>query len=306
MDSLNFQHLRYFVMISREGGVAAAGRKLKLTHSTLSAQLRALESYLGSPLFDRRSGKLILTPFGRDVLSYANDIFRLGNELVEMARGRQPTSVGALRVGVVGTMPKTLTHRFLEPSRALLGTGVLQVRQEGMDRLLEQLVAGRLHVILADQVPPQIPGVRIHAHLLGESEVLLYASGTLAQKLRRNFPRSLHDAPFVLPSSGSSLRHALDDWFAATGISPSLRAEVDDGALLRTMGASGLGVFPVRQALQAEVDDLPGVMHVGACEGVAERYFALTVERKLRHPAVVAIVESARTGLRYRRPNASA
>lgn len=299
-QGLNYQHLYYFAVISREGGVAAAGRKLHLTHSTLSAQLRSLEEHLGARLFDRKSGKLVATPLGRDVLAYANDIFRLGHELVDMARGREPTNRSDFRVGVVGTIPKTLTHRFLQPSRKLLGTGVLYVKQDPMSRLLEELVAGRLHLILADSVPSTVPGVRIHAHLLGESRLLLYASKELARKLRRGFPKSCNDKPFVLPAMGSTLRHTLDDWFAANGISPSLRAEVDDAALLRTIGASGLGLFPVREALRAEVDELPDVMRIGNCEGASERYFALTVERKLRHPAVVAIVEAARTGLGYR------
>lgn len=297
MQWLNYHHLYYFLVIVQEGGVAAAARKLHLTHSTLSAQLRALEAHFGLPLFERRGKRLVLTPFGVDAASYAADIFRLGSELSDVAQGRASPGREVLRAGVVAGLPKTLVHRLLGPALDSLPRGVLSVQQDAASALVESLVAGRLHLVIADEVPAALPGMRIHAHALGETEILWYVGTRLARSLKGRFPACLERAPLLLPPSKAALRRRIDAWLVERGLSVEVRAEIEDAGVLRAFGSAGRGVFPVRAALRTEVEDLRGVTKLGPCVGVRERYFLLSTERRIRHPAIAALVEQAKSGL---------
>ena len=293
----NFQHLHYFTVIAQEGGVAAAGRRLRLTHSTLSAQLGAFERWLGAQLFLRRGGKLHLTDVGHEVLAYGEDVLKLGAELVDVVHGARQSTRVALRAGVAPGVPKSLAFRFLAPARDGVNDAVLQVRNVSEARVVEELAGGRLHMALTDVVPAPLLGVRVHAHSLGATNISWFAPRPLAKKLRRTYPRSLTGAPVVLPASGG-LRLSLDAWLAKHRIVPAVQAEVDDASLIRLFGARGWGAFPVRDVLRDEVLQLGTVEHVGACAGVEEQYFAITMERKVRHRAVAAIIDGAREGLR--------
>ncbi|HVW27454.1 MAG TPA: LysR family transcriptional regulator [Polyangiaceae bacterium] len=296
MEWLNYHHLYYFSVIAEEGGLAKAARKLRLTHSTLSAQLRALETHFGAPLFERRGKRLVLTAFGSDALNYAADIFRLGRELNDVAHGQRTSARDVLRVGVVAGLPKTLTHHLLTPALDQ-DPCTLHVRQDASPPLLEALVAGRLHVVLMNEVPAAPPGARVYSHVLGETDVLLYGRARLAQIAKRRFPENLGAVPFVLPPSGAPLRQRLDAWFAQKGLHVTVKAEVEDAGLMRVFGSSGRGIFPVRAAMRAEFEDLSDVQLVGACEGARETYYAVTTERRLRHGGLAALIEAARTGL---------
>lgn len=293
MEWLNYHHLYYFSVIHAEGGVAAAARKLRLSHSTLSTQLRQLEEHFGAALFDRRGKRLVLTSFGAEAASYASDIFRLGGELTDVARGRKTSGRDVLRIGVVPGLPKTLVHRLLSPALDDEGTRV-SVRQDAAAVLLEALVGGRLHLVLMNEVPVTPVGARLHAHALGSADILLYARARLAQRAKRGYPASLHGMPFVLPPSGTPLRLRLDAWFAQHDVRVNAKAEVDDGGLLRAFGVAGRGVFPVRSTLRAEVDDVKGLHLVGACDGIRENHYAVSTERRIRHRGVAAIVDAAR------------
>lgn len=296
MQWLNYHHLYYFSMIVQEGGVAAAARKLRLTHSTLSAQLRALEAHLGAPLFERRGKRLVLTAFGEEAAGYAADIFRLGRELGDVARGRSGSTRQALRVGVAPGIPKALAARLLGPALDEPGFA-LEVRHAEIVRLLETLAAGRLHVVLTNDVPTLAHGTKLHTHALGENEVLLFASRPLARRAKAEYPRSLEKVPLLLPPVGAPLRRRLDAWLAKHKVAARALVEVDDAGLLRALGAAGRGVFPVRSALRTEMEELHGLTLVGHCEDVQEPTFAVTTERRLRHPGVAAIIEGARTAL---------
>jgi LysR family transcriptional activator of nhaA len=298
MDWLNYHHLFYFSVIAQEGGIAAAARKLRLTHSTLSAQLRALEEHFGTPLFERRGRRLVPTAFGAEAAGYATDIFRLGRELNEVARGRASPARERLRIGLVASLPKTLTHHLLAPAIDRTERGAVVIRQDSAHVLVDLLITGRLHLVLADHVPPAPPGTRIHAHLLGQTEVLLYARPRLARKASENFPASLSGVPFVLPPTEVPLRRSLDAWFVQHDLRVTVKTEVEDAGLLRVFGSEGRGVFPVRAALRAEVEDLHDVTLCGACSGVRERYYALTTDRRIEHPALKALVEAARKDLK--------
>ncbi len=296
MEWLNYHHLQYFWIIVQEGGLSKAATKLRLSHSTLSAQLKTLEESLGSQLFERRGRRLALTPFGTEVAAYAADIFRLGGELLDVAQGRSTIRRAPFRVGVVGTLPKTVTYWLLEPGMAKVG-GPLEVRQDNIARLLEELAGNRLHLVLSDAPAPESLPLRVHSHWLGEADLLLYGAPALTARYRKHFPKSLDGAPLLLPGPGSPLRRALDRWFADHDVRPSVEGDFDDAALLRAFGGFGHGLFPVRDILRGEVENVHGATCVGALTGLKERYYAISVERRVRHPGVVAVIEEARTRL---------
>ena len=302
MEWLNYHHLHYFWVITREGGLTKASKKLKLSHSTLSVQLRALEDFLGGPLFERRGRSLALTPFGADVAAYADDIFRTGAELVEMARGRTGPRRPVLRVGIVGAMPKTLAYRLLQPALGAPTFGPVSVRQDNFEQLLSELTAGRIHLLLADLPPPESLSVPVYGHLLGESDVLLYGTTGLAQQYRKGFPRSIDGAPMLLPGPGTSLRRLMERWLAEHALRVRVEGEFDDAGTMRAFGLGGAGLFPVRAALKAEVEESRAVRRIGTLEGVRERYYAISVERRVREPAMVALIEQARANLSPREP----
>lgn len=303
VDWLNYHHLYYFHAIVRDGGMARAARRLRLSHSTLSTQLKALEEQLGQPLFTRQGRRLVLTPFGRDAARYADEIFRTGQELLDAARSDGFHGRGVLRVGVAPSLPKSLTLRLLEPGIRAMEEVRIELRQDAPDRLVDALASGRLEMLLVDQVPTRSPRFDFHAHALGESDILWFAARPLASRLRRGFPASLDGVDAVLPTEGTGLRAGLETWLLERRISLRVRAEADDAGLLRALGVSGLGIFPVRDALRSELAELSTVELVGRCDGMAERYYAISAERRLRHPAAAAVVASARGKLRpIRRP----
>jgi LysR family transcriptional activator of nhaA len=297
MEWLNYHHLYYFSVIAREGGLAAAARRLRLTHSTLSAQLRTLETHFGTKLFERRGKRLVLTPFGADAVAYAEDIFRLGRELNDVARGQLSSGRRALRVGVLPSFPKTLVHHLLIPAIQDQQAGPVQVVQQSLGALVDSLTAGRLHLALSDELPASVPRSRVQAHVLGATKILLYATSGIGGSLVGSFPASLEQQPFVLPPTSVPLRRSLDAWLVRKKVQIRLRAEVEDAGLLRVFGSAGQGIFPVRAALRAEVEDLHDVDHVGTCDGILERYYLLATEHRSAHPALGDIVEGARRGL---------
>jgi LysR family transcriptional activator of nhaA len=297
MDWLNYHHLYYFWRIAREGSLSRAADRLGLSHSTVSTQLKSLEQFLGGELFDRRGRRLVLTPLGEEAASYADEIFRLGGELVEAARGRSSQRKLALRVGVVGDLPKTVAYAFLRPAIQLGAFGPVIVRQSSLEGLLEQLAGARLHFVLSDTPPPESGAHRVFAHLLGESEILLYGAPSLARVHRVNYPSSLCEAPLLLPAAPSSLRRQIERWLVDRDIRVNVEGEYDDAGMMRTAGLQGQGLFPVRAAIRAEVEDSRTVMLVGPLEGVIERYYVLSTERRVRHPAVSAVIERGRAEL---------
>lgn len=296
MAWLNYQHLYYFSVIAREGGLAKGAAALHLTHSTLSVQLRALEEALGEPLFERRGRALVLTAFGRDVQQYASEIFRLGEELLDFSRGRSAT-LRRLEVGVVSAIPKTIVRRVLLPSVDDADVGTVRVRQDTLERLVQELGTGRLHAILGDTPTAPASPLKLHAHALGSSAILLYGSAEQARRYRRGFPRSLDGAPLVMPGPDASLRRALERWLATRQLRVRTVGEIDDAGTLRALGAAGLGLFPVRAGLRSEVEEGLGAQRVGRLTGLVESYFILTPERRVSHPVVAALIDAARRRL---------
>ena len=293
MDWLNYHHLLYFWVVAREGSIAKACEELRLAQPTISGQLRVLEDVLGEKLFTRVGRGLILTEVGQVVFRYAEEIFSLGKEMTEVVKGRQPGRHLRLVVGVTEVLPKLVAYRLLEP--ALRGADPVQlVCWEGkLDRLLAELAVHGLDVVLADAPVPSILRVHAYSHLLAESGVSLVAIPRMASKYRRRFPKSLNGAPFLLPTDNTVLRRSLEQWFETEGIRPTNAGEFEDSALLKAFGQAGCGIFAIPTLIEAEVRRQYRVQLIGHIPSIREQFYAISVERKIRHPGVVAISKAA-------------
>jgi LysR family transcriptional activator of nhaA len=298
MEWLNYHHLHYFWVVAREGTIARASVQLRLAQPTISGQIRQLEGALGQPLFTRQGRHLALTDAGRLVYKYADEIFTLGRELLDAVKGRAPGRPLRLVVGVADVVPKAVARRLLEPALGL-GQAVRLVCRE--DRPLEDFLAElgvfKLDVVLADA--PAGPGVAVKAfnHLLGECGTSFFATKRLAAAHRKGFPRSLDGAPLLVPGEGSSLRRLLEQWISSEDVRPEIVGEFDDPALMNLFGEDGVGIFAAPTILEAELRDRHQVEVVGRVDSLRQRFYAISVERKLKHPAVIAIRESARRDL---------
>jgi len=293
MDWLNYHHLHYFWVVAREGTIARACDQLHLTQPSISKQLRQLEHSIGEKLFKRGGRNLVLTETGQEVFRYAEEIFSLGQELTETLKGKPTRRPLRLSVGVADVLPKLLTYQLLEPALHLPEPVQLHCDESGLVELLTELARHRLDLVLSDSPMGPEVNVRAYNHLLGECGVSILGSSSLARKYRRGFPQSLNNAPFLLPTQKSMLRRSLDQWFDAQSIRPELRGEFDDSALLKVFGQAGMGLFPVPSAVAKETCRQYHAQLVGRLDAVRERYYAISVERRLRHPAIKAITEAA-------------
>lgn len=293
---LNYHHLLYFWLAAREGSLTRAAALLGLSHPTLSTQIRALETELGEKLFRKRGRHLELTEVGRVAFGYANDIFGLGRELVDALKGGQAGAARVLRVGVADALPKLVARRLLEPALRLPELR-LACYETSVDALVERLTQHELDVVLAD-APLTAPGAaKVHSHLLGECGMVLLGTPALVRRFATQPPRSLDAAPVLLPTTNCALRPALDDWFQSQGVTPTVVAEVEDSALLKTLAQDGLGLVAVHEVIEGEACRQYDLVRLQRLDDVRTRIYALSVERKLRHPALQAITDGARQGM---------
>jgi LysR family transcriptional activator of nhaA len=297
MAFLNYHHLRYFWAVAREGSIAAASRAVHAAPPTISTQIKELEEALGERLFQREGRRLVLTEMGRVVFRYADEIFTLGRELMDAVAGRPGSHAARLVVGVADQVPKLIAYRILEPARRLPEPAQIVCLEDKTDRLIPELAAHGLDLVITDAPLAAGTSVRAFNHSLGECGVSFFAAPALARRLRRRFPGSLDGQPLLLPTPASMLRRALDAWFEEHGIRPAIAGEFEDSALMKAFGQAGAGVFAGPSAIADEIRRQHQVGLVGRTEQVRERFYAISVERKLRHPAVTAIVEAARGGL---------
>ncbi len=297
IQDLNYHHLLYFWTIAREGSIARACERLGLAQPTLSKQLQQLERALREKLFDRVGRRLELTDFGQMVFRYADEIFSLGRELQEVVEGRPDDRPQRFVVGVQDVLPKLIVHHLLKPAFEI-NESIHILCQEGKHLdLLGELAVHRLDLVLSDA--PVSPGtnVRAYNHLLGECGISFFGSASLARKYQKSFPQSLNGAPLLLPASNSAIRRDLDQWMSNHEIVPQLIGEFEDSALMKVFGQDAIGMFPAPDLIEDEVCRQFGVRVVGRTTEVRERYYAISVERRLKHPAVVAIFKAARAEL---------
>jgi LysR family transcriptional activator of nhaA len=294
MDWLNYHHLLYFWTVAREGTVARASKKLLLSQSTISGQIRSLERSLHVKLFERVGRNLVLTDAGKLVYRYADEIFALGQDLRDTLAGGDNHRLSRLEVGVADVLPRWIVYQLLMPALQLREPIQLICHDDKTERLLTRLALNELDVVLTDVPAGPLVKIRAYNHLLGECGVSFLASTKLAKTYRRGFPKSLDRAPFLLPMEGTALRRSLDEFFHAQGVQPIIRCEVSDCDLFEAFAHGGTGIFAAPTVLEQRIRRQFAVQVLGRVETVRERYYAISTERKLKHPAVVAISEAAR------------
>lgn len=296
MQRLNYSHLLYFWSVAREGGLAGAARTLRLSPQTLSGQIRAFEAQLGRKLFTKMGRRLVLTEMGRVAFRYADEIFSLGNELGDLLERGQVIETARLDVGLVEVLPKMVVARLLEPALAMQPAVRIVCREGNLQTLVKELGAHTLDVVLADGPLPPGGAVRAFSHLLGECGVTFFAAPQLASR-HRSFPRALDGAPFLVPPSGAGIRQQLEAFFARHRVTPRIIAELEDSALLKAFGAAGHGIFCVPATVAQEVAEMYAVKAIGTTDEIVERFYAISVERRIKNEAVALISEMARARL---------
>ncbi len=297
MNWLNYHHLLYFWATAKHGTITKACEVLHLTPQTVSAQIRTLENVVGEELFRRVGRRLELTDTGRMVYRYADEIFSLGQELSEALRGHPTKRSVNLHVGMVDALPKLIAHHVLEPVLELEQPVKITYHVGKPDQLLAELLTHELDVVISDAPVPAGMRIRAYNHLLGQCTATLLGSAKLAKRCRKDFPASLNGVPFLLPTPDGSLHHALRRWFENNDAHPEIVGEFADSAVVKVFGQKGAGVFAVPTVVEAEVRRQYRVHKIAELDEVVESFYALSVERKVRHPAVAAIYEAARQGI---------
>ncbi len=297
MASLNYKHLHYFWTVAKTGGVARASERLHLTAQTISGQISLFEESLGYKLFNRVGRRLELNDEGRMVYDDAERIFSLGEELEEALRLRPGGRTLQLRVGVADAVPKAIAYLLLESALAMQDPIRIICREGKLDVLLADLAIHKLDIIIADSPMPPNVDVRGYHHLLGECDTSFFATPELARRYRKGFPQSLDAAPFLMPGEDAAVRPRLLRWFEREGIRPRITGEFDDGALLLAFGDAGAGIFAAPTAIAAQIRKQYGLVEIGKTEAIREQFYAISVERRLSHPAVLAIQTAARGNL---------
>lgn len=294
---LNYKQLYYFWNVARAGGITRAAEKLHLMPQTLSGQIGELEKSLGTDLFRRAGRRLELTAAGRLALSHAEEIFQIGNELEALLRHRPGSGELPFRVGLASVVPKSIAYRLLAPALKLDEPIRLICHEDKLERLFAELAIHQLDLVIADRSLPSELGVKGYTHPLGQSPIVFFAASELAARYRQGFPGSLHGTPLLVPGGDASLRGSLEHWFNELQIEPRIVGEFDDTALMKTFGQAGVGVFPVPAVIASEVREQYRVEVIGDIKEITVRYYAISLERRLTHPAVMAVSQAAKQEL---------
>lgn len=298
MEWLNYHHLQYFWHVVRAGGVTEAARELRVSTPAVSAQLKELQESVGEPLLTRSGRKLVLTEMGRTVFAYAEDIFSLGQELMDTVKNRPTGRPLRVDIGVVDVLPKMIAHWLIEPALRLPGAVRIVCREASSDQLIARLATLELDVVLSDSPADPSRNIRAYNHLLGESGIAFVGMGSAMKRLTGKFPNCLSGVPMLLPTDNTSIRRNLDYWFQANSIQPLIVGEFEDYALLRAFAQAGTAVFPIPSVFTKELRKQDKIARIGSTNEVTSSFYAISAERKLKHPAVVAICESARQFLK--------
>ena len=297
MRHLNYSHLLYFWTVAREGSIAKASESLHITPQTISGQLKLLEDAVGDALFRRVGRGLALTETGQVVNLYADEIFSLGAELTQRVQNKLTGLPPELNVGLVSSIPKLIAFQTLAPALELDEKIRIVCNEGDLDQLLGELAVHRLDLVISDRQIPAGLNVKAYNHKLGSSHISFYAQKKIASKYSRNFPKSLHRAPMLLPAKSNEMRRNLEDWFEENEIVPDIVAECGDSALLKAFGESGVGIFPAPSAISEQIQQMYHSKNIGTVETVTESFYAISPERKLKHPGVLKITQEAREKL---------
>lgn len=297
MSSLNYKHLRYFWMVARTGSIAKAAGQLHLTPQSISGQLSEFAATLGVDLFRKTGRSLELTDMGRRILSYAEEIFSTGDELMDVVRDKTLSATIAFRVGCADSVSKLIACRLVEPALHLTEPVRLICREGRLNSLVAELAVHRLDLIIADRPMPSHLSVRGHSHLLGQSGMTVFATAALAARLDLQFPQCLDGAAMLLPGEDFAIHQRLLRWLEDAAVHPRIVGEFDDSAMMKAFGQSGAGVFFAPTVIAQQVCDQYRVVQLGRIDDLVEQVYAITTERRLKHPATVAISRLARDGL---------
>ena len=288
----NYKHLYYFWVVAKEGGISKAADKLDMAVQTVSAQVRELERSLGYALLKPAGRGLVLTDAGLAAMQQADQIFQLGENLPALVRDAVSAPTVRLAVGVSDGVPKLVVRRILQP--VIREPHLRLLCHEGeFDELLGDLALHRLDVVLSDRAAPTNPNIKLYSHRMGSSTIAWYGTAKMAKTASKDFPQSLADVPVLLPTAHAAVRARLDHWFEQRAIRPRIVGEFEDSALLKTFGASGMGLFPAAEWVHEDLLAHYAVQRVGPCEGVTEHFFAIGTERKVHHPLVQRVLQTA-------------
>ncbi len=292
MTNLNFKHLRYFWMVAKTGSIARASEQLYLSPQSISGQLGELENSLGVQLLKKVGRGLALTDMGRKIFSYADEIFALGNELLEVTQNQSHKKSIPFRVGITDSVAKSVAYKALEPVLQIDEPPRLICHEGKLAALLSELSVNQLDLVIADRPMPTNINVRAHNHLLGESKLAIFASQLLINQTAKPFPAMLHNAPFLMPGEDFTFQTKLITWFESQKVYPNIVGEFDDGALLKSFGQAGAGFFAAPVAIANYICQQYHVEQVGHIDSISDQLYAITTERRLTHPAVMAIVKA--------------
>ncbi|MFC3944185.1 transcriptional activator NhaR [Pseudomonas gingeri NCPPB 3146 = LMG 5327] len=294
---LNYRQLHYFWVVAKTGSIVRACEQLNLTPQTISGQISLLEQTFGVELFRKAGRQLELTEAGRQTLPYAEQMFQLGNELEAMLRAQPKEQQVLFRVGVADVVPKSIVYRLIAPTMELDEPIRITCREDKLERLLADLAIQRLDLVISDSPMPSHLDIKGYSQKLGECGVSFFATEALAQRYGDTFPNCLQGAPLLIPGQETVVRSRLLRWFAEQKIQPKIVGEFDDSALMQAFGQSGSGFFIAPSVIADEVCKQYGVRLMGQTDAVSESFYAISVERKVKHPGILAITEGARREL---------
>jgi LysR family transcriptional regulator, transcriptional activator of nhaA len=297
MEWLNYHHLLYFWTVAREGTIAKAGKTLLLAPPTISEQIRSLEEALGVRLFQKQGRNLILTDAGRVAFQYADEIFARGREMSDVLRGRTIGRTARFTIGIADVVPKLIAYRLILPALKLSDPVHLVCREGKPDKLLAQLAIHELDLVISDA--PLDPSIRIHAfsHLLGQSSLSFFAHPRIAKRAKARFPKCLDGMPFLMPADNSDLRRSLEHWFDSQGVRPVVVGDFEDSALAAVFSEAAVGAFATPTPTEAQVKRQYGLSLLGRTRDIVESFYAISLDRRLKHPAVIAISEFAHSAI---------
>jgi LysR family transcriptional regulator, transcriptional activator of nhaA len=293
MEWLNYHHLFYFWTVARDGSIASASKALRLAPPTVSEQIRSLEESLGVKLFEKEGRNLVLTEAGRVAYEYAEEIFSRGQEMTDVLSGRTAGRMSRFTLGIADAVPKLIAYRLILPALKLPDPIRLICREGDPDKLLSQLAIHEIDLVISDA--PLDPALRIRAftHLLGQSGLSFFVNPRLAKRLKTRFPKCLDGLPFLMPADNTDLRRSLEHWLDVQGVRPIVVGEFEDSALAAVFSEAAMGAFAAPTPTEAQVKRQYDLSVLGRTRDIVASFYAISLDRRLKHPAVIAISEFA-------------